>query len=93
MNIYCVQVEKRLYIQEYFSKFAKDMKGKNKTTTELLQESLLKESKKFTDKESKLSGTFAKFSKFGIDVKTNFNLPLKDTIGKTFREQSQFKSI
>lgn len=34
--------------------------------------------------------TYTKFSKIGIDTKSTYTLPLKDTIGRTFRELLQF---
>jgi hypothetical protein len=63
-----------------------------KSTTERLTELLAKETKKFAEKESSLKGTYSKFSKIGIDTKSTYSFPLKDTIGKTFREQLQFIS-
>jgi len=63
-----------------------------KSTTERLKELLAKETKIFAEKESALKETYSKFSKIGIDTKTTYSFPLKDTIGKTFREQLQFKS-
>ena len=64
-----------------------------KTTTEKLQEALRKESSKYVSEKGKLSESFAKFSKLGISTKSSYSLPLKDTIGKTFREQIQVKSL
>lgn len=63
-----------------------------KSTTERLTELLAKESKKFAEKEYSLKETYSKFSKIGIDTKSTYSFPLKDTIGKTFREQLQFVS-
>ncbi len=65
----------------------------NKSIEERLIDSLAKESKKFAQKESKLSDTISKLSKVGIETKSTYSLPLKDTIGKTFREQVQFNSL
>ena len=61
------------------------------TMDERLVETLSKEAKKFTQTESKLRQSFEKFSKMGIETKSTYSLPLKDTIGRTFREQIQFK--
>ncbi len=60
-----------------------------KTTTIKLKEALSKEAEKFASNESKLSKSFEKFSAMGIITKSTYTLPLKDTIGKTFREQTQ----
>lgn len=65
---------------------------KAKSTTEQLSELLAKESKRFAKKEGGLKKTYSKFSKIGIDTNSSYNFPLKDTIGKTFREQLQFLS-
>lgn len=62
-----------------------------KTTTEKLTEVLAKGKTQFSEKEGSLSGVYAKFSKIGIDISSTYTLPLKDTIGRTFREQTQFK--
>jgi hypothetical protein len=62
------------------------------STTERLQELLAKETKVFSEKESSLKEIYSKFSKIGIDTKSTYSFPLKDTIGKTFREQLQFIS-
>lgn len=67
--------------------------SKKKSIEMRLIDSLAKESKKFTQKESKLSETFTKLSKVGIETKSTYTLPLKDTIGKTLREQVQFNSL
>ncbi len=64
-----------------------------KSIEKRLINSLAKESKKFAPKESKLSETFSKLSKMGVEIKSTYSLPLKDTIGKTFREQIQFNSL
>lgn len=63
-----------------------------KSTTERLTELLEKETKKFAEKDSSLKETYSKFSKIGIDTKSTYSFPMKDTIGKTFREQLQFIS-
>ncbi|MDO9152987.1 MAG: hypothetical protein Q7U47_04650 [Paludibacter sp.] len=63
-----------------------------KSTTERLAELLAKETKKFAKKEGSLKEIYSKFSKIGIDTKSTYSFPLKDTIGKTFREQLQFTS-
>ncbi len=67
--------------------------NKNKSVEKRLLDSLAKESKKFAQRESKLSGIILKLSEAGIDTKSNYSLPLKDTIGRTFREQIQFNSL
>ncbi len=64
-----------------------------KTITEKLQESLSKESKKFSKKGSNLKESYSKFSKIGIELNPTYSLPMKDTIGKTFREQVQSNSL
>lgn len=61
--------------------------------TQKLTDVLAKEKKKFAKKENSLFETCSKFSKMGIDMKTTYTLPPKDTIGKTFNEQIQFKNI
>ncbi len=58
--------------------------------TEKLIEVISKESKVFAEKDSKLKGSFTKLSKMGINEKSTYTLPLKDTIGRIFREQTQF---
>lgn len=63
-----------------------------KTITEKLTEVIAKEKVHFAEKGGTLSEIYAKFSKIGIDTKSTYSLPLKDTIGKTFREQVQFKN-
>ena len=57
-----------------------------KHTTDILIQTINKESIKFEGKKSKLSGSMDKFSKLGISTKSSYKLPLKDTIGKTFSE-------
>jgi hypothetical protein len=63
------------------------------STTKKLQETLKIENQKFESRESKLSGVQAKILKIGLETKSTYSLPLKDTIGKNFRELLQFKSI
>ncbi len=63
-----------------------------KSTTERLTELIAKETKIFAEKESSLKEAYSKFSKIGIETKSTYSFPLKDTIGKTFREQVQFIS-
>ncbi len=63
-----------------------------KSTTERLAELLAKETKNFAEKENSLKETYSKFLKIGIDTKSTYSFPLKDTIGKTFREQLQYIS-
>lgn len=63
------------------------------STTKKLQETLNIENQKFEVKESKLSGVQAKILKIGIETKSTYSLPMKDTIGKNFRELLHFKSI
>lgn len=63
-----------------------------KTITEKLTEVIEKEKNQFAEKGGTLTEIYAKFLKIGIDTKSSYSLPLKDTIGKTFREQVQFKS-
>lgn len=53
---------------------------------------MTKEKKHFTEQSGDLSEIYAKLSKIGIDIKSTYSLPLKDTIGKVFREQIQFKN-
>jgi len=59
------------------------------TTTEKFAKVIAKESIKFEQKGT-LSKTYTKFRKFGIIKESAYTLPLKDTIGKAFREQIQF---
>ena len=59
--------------------------------TEKLTELIARETKEFAKKDGTLKEAFAKFSKIGIVTKSTYSLPLKDTIGRTFREQIQFK--
>lgn len=63
-----------------------------KTITEKLTDVIAKEKNNFAEKGGTLTDIYAKFSKIGIDTKSTYSLPLKDTIGKTFREQVQFKN-
>lgn len=65
----------------------------DKSLSEKLTEVIAKEKIHFTQKGGALSEIYAKFSKIGIDTKSSYSLPLKDTIGKTFREQIQFKNL
>ncbi len=58
------------------------------TTVDLMIEALDKSSEKF--KRSKLFEVYAKLDKLGIISKTEYSLPPKDTIGKTFHSQTQF---
>jgi hypothetical protein len=64
---------------------------KIKTITEKFSETLEKEKDHFA-KIGSLSGFYTKLAKMGIDTKTTYTLPLKDTIGRTFRKQSQAKA-
>jgi len=66
---------------------------KTLSTTEKLQETLVIENQKFEKKESKLSSVQTKILKIGLETKSTYSLPMKDTIGKNFRELLQFKSI
>lgn len=63
------------------------------STTKKLQETLNIENQKFEGRGSKLSGVQAKILKIGLETKSTYSLPMKDTIGKNFRELLQFKSI
>jgi len=63
------------------------------STSERLLKVLANESVKLNKKKSKLKESFNKLSKLGIANKSTYTLPLKDTIGKTFREQSLVKSL
>ncbi len=66
-----------------------------KKETQLIDKKLIttidKESKRFG---GKTSGRLEKFldnmSKMGIESKSSYNLPLRDTIGKTLREKMQY---
>jgi len=59
--------------------------------TEALTEVLETESKRFTGEESTLKDAMEKFIEMGLDTTSSYNLPLKDTIGRTFHEQLQCK--
>ncbi len=63
-----------------------------KTVTGKLENLLDKESKRFlkTSADSKISGVYSKLSKHGLLTKTEYSLPLKDTIGKTYFDKKQF---
>jgi hypothetical protein len=63
-----------------------------KPITEQLVEVLENEKVRISEKGGTLSNAFSKFLKIGIDTKSTYTFPLKDTIGKTFREQIQFKN-
>lgn len=63
------------------------------STTKKLQETLKTENQRFEEKETKLSGVQAKILKIGLETKSTYSLPMKDTIGKNFRELLQFKNI
>jgi hypothetical protein len=65
---------------------------KLETIAEKLSEVLAKEKVHFAKKGGTLSNVYDKFSKIGIDTKSTYSFPLKDTIGKTFREQIQLKN-
>jgi len=79
-----------LYIQE--CSFKLTIMKTEKILTEELKEVMTKEKKHFTEQSGDLSEIYAKLSKIGIDIKSTYSLPLKDTIGKVFREQIQFKN-
>lgn len=65
--------------------------NKEKSITDKLNEVLEKESLRFPQKNSSLFEIYKKFSKLGIDTRSTFTLPLKDTIGRTFQELIKFK--
>ncbi|MDY0083209.1 MAG: hypothetical protein RBR74_08525 [Ignavibacteriaceae bacterium] len=65
---------------------------RNKTITEKLSEVISKEKVHFGKSGGTLLDIYDKLLKIGIDTKSTYSLPLKDTIGKTFREQIQFKN-
>jgi hypothetical protein len=60
--------------------------------TEKFENLLEKESNKFAKKQtvSKISGVYSKLSKHGLLTKSEYTFPLKDTIGKTYFDKSQF---
>jgi hypothetical protein len=60
---------------------------KTQSITESFTQVLEKETCKLSKKSSKLKNAYIKFAKMGIDIKSTYTLPLKDTIGKTFMEQ------
>lgn len=93
MNIYLEVEEGHLFIQEYFSNFVKNKTMKTLSITKKLQQTLTIENHKFEKRESKLSGVQSKILKIGLETKSTYSLPMKDTIGKNFRELLQFKSI
>ncbi len=64
---------------------------KTQQITDRLTELIEKETKEFAKKDGALKEAFVKFSKIGIVTKSTYSLPLKDTIGQTFREQIKFK--
>ncbi len=61
------------------------------TIVQKLNTTLQKESKKFAS-TGKLQGIYEKFEKMGINTKTTYTLPLKDTIGKRMHELLHGKS-
>ncbi len=63
------------------------------STEEKLKEVMKKETKKFAEKETPLSGVLEKFEEMGIDTRTTYKLPLKDTIGKTREAQARAKRL
>lgn len=67
---------------------------KAKTVTGKLENLLEKESRRFskTTGDSKISGVYSKLSKHGLLTKTEYSLPLKDTIGKAYFDKKQFTS-
>ena len=74
--------------------------NKNKSTEERLSAVLNKESQKFANprgylrqKKGKLSKFFEEFQKSRNEITSGYNLPLKDTIGRTLWEQTQNKSV
>ena len=78
----------RLFIQEYFSNFG----AMERNITEELTEVIKKESQNFTGfKGHNLQRVFDILNKNGISNKSEYSFPLKDTIGKRFKEQSRFK--
>lgn len=62
------------------------------TVTEKFENLLDKESKKFSNKQtdSKISGVYSKLSKHGLLTKSEYPFPLKDTIGRTYFDKTQF---
>ena len=68
--------------------------NQNKSTEERLSAVLAKESQKFTKKKGELSKFFEDFQKSRNETKSSgYNLPLKDTIGRTLWEQTQNTSM
>lgn len=62
-------------------------------TEEKLIEALKIESIKFSKKEGfKLSSVFEILKRNNISIKSNYTLPLKDTIGKVYFEQMQYST-
>ncbi len=63
-----------------------------KPVTERLTDALAKESKKFAQKKSEGTDALQKLEVMVVQDKSTYSFPLKDTIGRTFREQIQFNS-
>lgn len=57
-----------------------------------LIETISKESKRFNRVDSALGRTIEKLTNAGVNLKSTYSFPLKDTIGKTFREQTKFRN-
>lgn len=69
------------------------MKMKPTIIIENLSMVLKKEDMKNGKRKSRLKNAYAKFERIGINTKSTYSLPLKDTLGKTFREQLLQKSV
>jgi len=63
---------------------------KTKSTIKKLKEILIKENERFKVKDGNLKEVYSKFSKIGIDTKSEYTFPLKDTLGRTFEEHLRF---
>jgi len=61
-----------------------------KSLTEKVTEAIAKGKVQYSERRGTLTDTYAKFSKIGIVTKSTYSFPLKDTLGKTFRDQIQF---
>ncbi|TSA27520.1 MAG: hypothetical protein D4R67_05905 [Bacteroidetes bacterium] len=65
---------------------------KSKKITDQVSEVLIIQSEKFSSENGySLSEVYRKLEKHGLSSKSEFTLPLQDTIGRTFHEQIRMK--
>ncbi|MBK9151799.1 MAG: hypothetical protein IPM26_12750 [Saprospiraceae bacterium] len=64
----------------------------NEGIVEKLSDVIIREKHNFMKRSGNLKDVLSKFAKMGINMHSEYSLPLKDTIGRTFNDQIQFKN-